>query len=738
MPIATVSVSETPPAANPTSMDLSNRIATIKQDTVSSSNASPTETIKDFSGKIESLPSKETTLTNTDVLPSDPNNYKQNHTVMANGTTSSTHTNNNSTTKSNEQNHFQDSFANHNKAKATSTQTPKVKVNEEQSDSVCPLNGIKETPSRTTATTSTTANNKNDQLIPPPTRQRTSTTTSQYSSSTPNTPQSHQSKNSAGRLSTVTNTTVASSGMDRRGYDEAHTITIPNAYRPTVENGGLGITSGSDKYLHGHQAQARHRFTRNGSFDIRNQRRRSKMKADDRYVIPGQRVVEGHQNYIMAYNMITGIRVAVSRCSWLPSPVKEEDFSNVTKLIFDMEGNSLTPGTKYEFKFKDYAPEVFRRLRTRFGIDQADYLLSLTEKVSLNELGSPGKSGSFFYYSRDYKFIIKTIHHSEHRQLRKVLKQYYEYVEKNPNTFISQFYGLHRLKMYTRKGIIKVHFIVMNNLFPPHRAMNLTYDLKGSTHGRRTDIEKAKAAGKTSIIAKDLNFLELKDKISLGPIKKKPIIEQIAKDVKLLQQLNIMDYSLLIGVHDLRKSQEEDPDNLMANFDPPPIHPHSHPPLSPPNELETEIPEPTQGEQNQDQDPSSNPPQNTTPTPTSKHPHPHPHAQHQPKQQVQLQQTQQTTTSTTTTNPCFIEPDGGIRATDANNQDQPLVYYMGIIDSLTNYSTFKRCETLLRCLKDKRETISAIPAYDYGERFYKFMDKIIVSKTQEELNRTKY
>ncbi|GMG29576.1 unnamed protein product [Ambrosiozyma monospora] len=514
--------------------------------------------------------------------------------------------------------------------------------------------------------------------------------------------------------------------MDRRGYDEAHTITIPNAYRPTIENSGLGLTSGSEKYSHSHQSQPRHRFTRTGSFDIKNKRRRSKMKADDRYVIPGQRVVEGHQNYIMAYNMITGIRVAVSRCSWLPSPVKEEDFSNVTKLIFDMEGNSLTPGTKYEFKFKDYAPEVFRRLRTKFGIDQADYLLSLTEKVSLNELGSPGKSGSFFYYSRDYKFIIKTIHHSEHRQLRKVLKQYYEYVEKNPNTFISQFYGLHRLKMYTRKGIIKVHFIVMNNLFPPHRAMNLTYDLKGSTHGRRTDIEKAKAAGKTSIIAKDLNFLELKDKISLGPIKKKPIIEQIAKDVKLLQQLNIMDYSLLIGVHDLRKSQEEDPDNLMANFDPPPTRPPQ--PLSPPAELETEIPEPAQGNQNPS-NPTSNPTQNTTPTPTFKQPHP------QPTQQVQSQPTNQTTTST---NPCFIEPDGGIRATDANNEDQPLVYYMGIIDSLTNYSTFKRCETLLRCLKDKRETISAIPAFDYGERFYKFMDKIIVSKTKEELDQTKY
>lgn len=55
--------------------------------------------------------------------------------------------------------------------------------------------------------------------------------------------------------------------------------------------------------------------------------------------------------------------------------------------------------------------------------------MSLTNKYILSELTSPGKSGSFFYYSRDYRFIIKTIHYTEHRFLRKVLKDYYEVCE---------------------------------------------------------------------------------------------------------------------------------------------------------------------------------------------------------------------------------------------------------------------------------------------------------------------
>jgi hypothetical protein len=89
-------------------------------------------------------------------------------------------------------------------------------------------------------------------------------------------------------------------------------------------------------------------------------------------------------------------------------------------------GNELTPGVMYDFKFKDYAPWVFRHLRETFHIDAADYMMSLTNKYILSELGSPGKSGSFFYYSSDYRFIIKTIPQSEHKFMRKILKEYYQ------------------------------------------------------------------------------------------------------------------------------------------------------------------------------------------------------------------------------------------------------------------------------------------------------------------------
>ena len=43
--------------------------------------------------------------------------------------------------------------------------------------------------------------------------------------------------------------------------------------------------------------------------------------------------------------------------------------------------------TRYDFKFKDYAPWVFRHLRQSFGIDPGDYLMSLTSKLIVTELG---------------------------------------------------------------------------------------------------------------------------------------------------------------------------------------------------------------------------------------------------------------------------------------------------------------------------------------------------------------
>lgn len=352
-------------------------------------------------------------------------------------------------------------------------------------------------------------------------------------------------------------------------------------------------------------------------------------------------------------------------------------------------GNELTPSAKYDFKFKDYAPWVFRSLRAKFKLDPADYLMSLTSKYILSELGSPGKSGSFFYFSRDYKYIIKTIHHAEHKLLRKILPDYYRHIENNPNTLISQFYGLHRVKMaYGRK----IHFVVMNNLFPPHRDIHQTFDLKGSTIGR--DLREEDLQRNPRATMKDLNWLRRNRHIEQGPMKKDVFMTQLRRDVTLLQRLKIMDYSLLVGIHDLSRGNEENlRDKTLQVFQP---------------------------GGDRDEDVGTN---LLTRTPsklesarkarelrlTLKRERPVPIQQTAAKMPDEILDERK--------NLVFYSYDGGFRATHENGQPGEEIYYLGIIDCLTSVSDHNT-------RSGQRDT-DDVCAVRHGEEGRKFLERSV-------------
>ncbi|KAH6847255.1 hypothetical protein B0I37DRAFT_140432 [Chaetomium sp. MPI-CAGE-AT-0009] len=436
-------------------------------------------------------------------------------------------------------------------------------------------------------------------------------------------------------------------------------------------------------------------------------RRKREIEDDDR-VLVGTKVDETHANWVTAYNMLTGIRVAVSRTNAkLDRPLTDADFDVKQKSTFDIAGNELVPSAKYDFKFKDYAPWVFRHLRTLFRLDPADYLMSLTGKYILSELGSPGKSGSFFYFSRDYKYIIKTIHHAEHKFLRKILKDYYQHVKDNPNTLLSQFYGLHRVKMpYGRK----IHFVVMNNLFPPHRDIHQTFDLKGSTIGR--DYKEDDLENNPRATLKDLNWLRRKRNLELGLQKKQLFLEQLYKDVRLLQRLQIMDYSLLVGIHDLQRGNEENlRDKTLRVFNPggsgntsEDFDPHSVL-MRTPSKLENqrkarELRQMIQSEK------------------------PVPMGQTSSRMPDELEEGQN--------RPGFIfnQDDGGFRATHEDNSPGEEIYYLGVIDCLTHYGIIKKIEHFWKGLSSDRSQISALPPHEYGERFISFISSMAMSQEE--------
>jgi 1-phosphatidylinositol-4-phosphate 5-kinase len=92
-----------------------------------------------------------------------------------------------------------------------------------------------------------------------------------------------------------------------------------------------------------------------------------------------------------------------------------------------------------------------------------------------NQKFSEGRSGSFFCFSPDKCFIIKTIPESEAKLLNKILPAYYQYIGNNPDSRLMRFYGLHAIKMHYGD---QVFVIVMSNAFRTHRKIHERYDLK--------------------------------------------------------------------------------------------------------------------------------------------------------------------------------------------------------------------------------------------------------------------
>ena len=100
----------------------------------------------------------------------------------------------------------------------------------------------------------------------------------------------------------------------------------------------------------------------------------------------------------------------------------------------------------------------------------------------------------------------------------------------------------------------------MNNLFPAHKDIHETYDLKGSTVGREYPEEMA--AQKPRAVLKDLNWIKRGKTLEFGPEKRALLTEQLRRDSELLKQLNVMDYSLLVGIHNMRRGNR---DNVRSN-----------------------------------------------------------------------------------------------------------------------------------------------------------------------------
>ncbi|XP_055952945.1 phosphatidylinositol 5-phosphate 4-kinase type-2 alpha-like isoform X1 [Argiope bruennichi] len=252
----------------------------------------------------------------------------------------------------------------------------------------------------------------------------------------------------------------------------------------------------------------------------------------------------------------------------VPVMLLPDDFKAFSKIKVDNHHFNKESMPSH-FKVKEYCPLVFRNLRERFSIDDAEYMNSLTKYQPI-EISSPGRSGAKFYESYDHLFIMKTLQSEEVEQMHSLLKQYHPYiVERHGKTLLPQYLGMYRL---TVDGA-ETYIVVMRNIFSNRLKIHKKYDLKGSTVDREASDKEKFTLSREGIIPstvkpkpsqekdipvlKDNDFVKDGCKIYIGPEAKEKILEMLTADSMFLSSMNLMDYSVCLGIHDCEFSEQD-------------------------------------------------------------------------------------------------------------------------------------------------------------------------------------
>lgn len=114
-----------------------------------------------------------------------------------------------------------------------------------------------------------------------------------------------------------------------------------------------------------------------------------------------------------------------------------------------------------------------------------------------------GRSGSFFFFSHDNKFIIKTMTTAELKLLLQITPSLTKHIKANKTSLIAKIFGAFTVKT---SSMGEVHLMLMENTleFKNPDKVKYIFDLKGSLVDREVMGRK-----KPTTTLKDVNFLSV-------------------------------------------------------------------------------------------------------------------------------------------------------------------------------------------------------------------------------------
>ncbi|KAF3689736.1 Phosphatidylinositol 5-phosphate 4-kinase type-2 gamma [Channa argus] len=258
--------------------------------------------------------------------------------------------------------------------------------------------------------------------------------------------------------------------------------------------------------------------------------------------------------------LMWGVNHSINDLSQVPVPVMllPDDFKASTKIkvnnhLFNKEN---LPG---QFKFKEYCPQVFRNLRERFGIEDQDYQVSLARSPPVKD--EEGQCEGLLLTSYDRTLVVKEISTEEVEEMHNILSEYHQHIVTcHGSTLLPQFLAMYRITVESED----TYLLVMRNMFSHRLHVHRKYDLKGSLVSREASFkEKVKELP----TYKDTDFRNNMQKIYLSNEEKDKIMEKLNRDIEFLVHMRIMDYSLLLGIHDIERAEREMEEEMDSSFE---------------------------------------------------------------------------------------------------------------------------------------------------------------------------
>lgn len=160
-----------------------------------------------------------------------------------------------------------------------------------------------------------------------------------------------------------------------------------------------------------------------------------------------------------------------------------------------------------------------------------------------------GKSGAFFYFTKNKQFIIKSIKPDEFKVLASMIKEYCDLVTVSDRSLLAKIFGVFKV---TIDNSTPRMLVILENL-SRHFHSPLIFDLKGSTHMRQSsqiDYKSFDFMPKTQVY-KDKDFLNCYQN-RLSHKEGKSVFELLEQDTFLLEKHEIMDYSLLFLIEEIK------------------------------------------------------------------------------------------------------------------------------------------------------------------------------------------